>query len=159
MPIPGCGLLVEVRLTEPLLLCLLLPGRVQVLNDFEAVGYGIPALEADDVVAINDVPAKPLVGVKHGLDPVVWHCRCLTECSTTAQGVLLSIQYWDVGHVTVARFAAHTVAVHVAVCCQAPKAVMGPGTGLGAAQLMWDSGVNAYKVWPGAQQLLVLLGW
>lgn len=27
---------------------------------------------------------------------------------------------------------------------------MGPGTGLGAAQLMWDTGLNAYKVWPGA---------
>lgn len=33
---------------------------------------------------------------------------------------------------------------------QAPKVVMGPGTGLGAAQLMWDDGQQAYKVWPGA---------
>lgn len=36
------------------------------------------------------------------------------------------------------------------VCMQAPKVVMGPGTGLGAAQLMWDTGLGAYKVWPGA---------
>lgn len=28
---------------------------------------------------------------------------------------------------------------------------MGPGTGLGAAQLMWDTGMKAYKVWPGKQ--------
>lgn len=33
---------------------------------------------------------------------------------------------------------------------QAPKVVMGPGTGLGAAQLMWDEGRQAYKVWPGS---------
>jgi hypothetical protein len=32
---------------------------------------------------------------------------------------------------------------------QAPKVVMGPGTGLGAAQLMWDDGRQSYKVWPG----------
>lgn len=30
--------------------------RVAVLNDFEAVGYGIPALAASDLVALNDVP-------------------------------------------------------------------------------------------------------
>lgn len=32
---------------------------------------------------------------------------------------------------------------------QAPKCVMGPGTGLGAAQLFWDSGKQAYTVIPG----------
>ncbi|KAG2448952.1 hypothetical protein HYH02_005707 [Chlamydomonas schloesseri] len=65
--------------------------RVALLNDFEAVGYGIPVLGPHDVVALNDVPVQP----------------------------------------------------------KAPKVVMGPGTGLGAAQLMWDTGLNAYKVWPG----------
>jgi hypothetical protein len=30
------------------------------------------------------------------------------------------------------------------------QVVMGPGTGLGAAQLMWDGGAGAYRVWPGA---------
>jgi glucokinase len=64
---------------------------VAVLNDFEAVGYGIPALTAADLVVVNDVPVVP----------------------------------------------------------EAPKVVMGPGTGLGAAQLMWDGGVKAYRVWPG----------
>jgi glucokinase len=33
--------------------------RVAVLNDFEAVGYGIPALESSDLVALNDVPQVP----------------------------------------------------------------------------------------------------
>lgn len=33
---------------------------------------------------------------------------------------------------------------------QAPKVVTGPGTGLGAAQLMWDDAMQAYRVWPGA---------
>ena len=35
------------------------------------------------------------------------------------------------------------------LCVQAAKIVMGPGTGLGAAQLMWDEGREAYKVHPG----------
>ncbi|KAG2501812.1 hypothetical protein HYH03_000311 [Edaphochlamys debaryana] len=64
---------------------------VRLLNDFEAVGYGIPALEPSDLVVLND--AQPLP--------------------------------------------------------EAPKVVMGPGTGLGAAQLMWDTGMKAYRVWPG----------
>eukprot|EP00879_Flechtneria_rotunda_P001740 GHRR01001903.1.p1 GENE.GHRR01001903.1~~GHRR01001903.1.p1 ORF type:complete len:392 (+),score=87.56 GHRR01001903.1:271-1446(+) len=32
---------------------------------------------------------------------------------------------------------------------EAPKVVMGPGTGLGAAQLFWDTGLQNYKVVPG----------
>lgn len=31
---------------------------------------------------------------------------------------------------------------------EAPKVVIGPGTGLGEAQLMWDEGLQDYKVWP-----------
>ena len=31
------------------------------LNDFEAVGYGILALEPKDVVALNDAKVKPQV--------------------------------------------------------------------------------------------------
>lgn len=65
--------------------------KVALLNDFEAVGYGIPALDDSDLVVINDVPRK-------------------------AKG---------------------------------PKVVMGPGTGLGAAQLMWDESQQDYKVWAG----------
>jgi glucokinase len=33
--------------------------KTAVLNDFEAVGYGIPALEPKDLVALNDVPMVP----------------------------------------------------------------------------------------------------
>lgn len=65
--------------------------KAAVLNDFEAVGYGILALGPQDLIDINNIPAKP----------------------------------------------------------QAPKCVMGPGTGLGAAQLFWDTGLGAYKVVPG----------
>jgi glucokinase len=65
--------------------------KVGILNDFEAVGYGIPALDESDIVPINLVPCED----------------------------------------------------------RAPKVVMGPGTGLGAAQLMWDEGQGAYRVWPG----------
>lgn len=66
--------------------------KVSVLNDFEAVGYGVPALGPGDVVPLNP-KATPTP--------------------------------------------------------QAPKCVMGPGTGLGAAQLFWDSGKGGYTVVPG----------
>lgn len=33
--------------------------KTAVLNDFEAVGYGIPALKSEDLVALNDVPIVP----------------------------------------------------------------------------------------------------
>lgn len=33
--------------------------KTAVLNDFEAVGYGIPALESSDLVALNDVELLP----------------------------------------------------------------------------------------------------
>jgi hypothetical protein len=29
--------------------------------------------------------------------------------------------------------------------------VLGPGTGLGAAQLFWDTGMDTYRVWPGGE--------
>eukprot|EP00201_Polytomella_parva_P001363 CAMPEP_0175084510 /NCGR_PEP_ID=MMETSP0052_2-20121109/28099_1 /TAXON_ID=51329 ORGANISM="Polytomella parva, Strain SAG 63-3" /NCGR_SAMPLE_ID=MMETSP0052_2 /ASSEMBLY_ACC=CAM_ASM_000194 /LENGTH=258 /DNA_ID=CAMNT_0016356321 /DNA_START=2224 /DNA_END=3000 /DNA_ORIENTATION=- len=65
--------------------------KVALLNDFEAVGYGIPALDATDLVCLNDAPIHP----------------------------------------------------------HAPKVVMGPGTGLGAAQLFWDDQRHHYRVLPG----------
>lgn len=37
---------------------------------------------------------------------------------------------------------------------QAPKVVMGPGTGLGAAQLIWDQKHRDYQVVPGDGPLL-----
>ncbi|KAI7839959.1 hypothetical protein COHA_006352, partial [Chlorella ohadii] len=62
--------------------------RCTVLNDFEAVGYGVPVLTDGDLVVLHDVPAV------------------------------------DKG----------------------PKAVLGPGTGLGEAQLFWDDATGNYKV-------------
>lgn len=66
--------------------------KVAVLNDFEAVGYGIPTLDDQSLVALNP-----------GAEPV------------RPEG---------------------------------PKVVMGPGTGLGAAQLIWQGGAG-YRVIPG----------
>lgn len=37
--------------------------RAEVLNDFEAVGYGVPVLTDNDLVVLNDVPAEDKVGV------------------------------------------------------------------------------------------------
>lgn len=65
--------------------------KVALLNDFEAIGYGVPVVEAGDIIPINLAATLP----------------------------------------------------------KAPKVVMGPGTGLGAAQLMWDSHLDGYRVWPG----------
>ena len=35
--------------------------RMAVLNDFEACGYGVPALQAEDLFVLNDVPARQKV--------------------------------------------------------------------------------------------------
>ena len=46
-------------------------------------------------------------------------------------------------------------------CLQGPKAVLGPGTGLGEAQLFWDKASRGYKVWPseGAHAQFAPRGW
>ncbi|PSC71239.1 glucokinase [Micractinium conductrix] len=77
--------------------------RCTVLNDFEAIGYGVPVLTDNDLVVLNDVPAE------------------------------------DKG----------------------PKAVLGPGTGLGEAQLFWDDRSNGYKVHAseGAHATFAPRGW
>lgn len=77
--------------------------RSTVLNDFEAVGYGVPVLTDNDLVVLNDVPAE------------------------------------DKG----------------------PKAVLGPGTGLGEAVLFWDDHLNNYKVHAseGAHATFAPRGW
>lgn len=41
-----------------------------ILNDFEAVGYGIPALEESDIVPINMVISEPHVSLSRTLGPV-----------------------------------------------------------------------------------------
>lgn len=35
--------------------------RFAVLNDFAAVGYGVPAVPADDLLTLNDAPVAPEV--------------------------------------------------------------------------------------------------
>lgn len=75
----------------------------KVLNDFEAVGYGVPALDPEHILVLHDVPAEP----------------------------------------------------------KGPKAVLGPGTGLGEAQLFWDDALNAYRVYPseGSHAVFAPRGW
>lgn len=77
--------------------------RMAVLNDFEACGYGVPALQPEDLHILNDVPARP----------------------------------------------------------KAPKACMGPGTGLGQANLYWSENFGSYRVWPseGAHASFAPRGW
>jgi glucokinase len=37
--------------------------HIQLINDFEAVGYGIPAIQAQDVVVLQDRPARPQAAI------------------------------------------------------------------------------------------------
>eukprot|EP00873_Tetraselmis_striata_P042252 jgi/Tetstr1/462516/TSEL_007505.t1 len=64
--------------------------QVGVLNDFEAVGYGVRHVDPENMLVLNDHPEIP----------------------------------------------------------KAPIAVLGPGTGLGEAQLMWDESQGTYRVYP-----------
>ncbi|KAK9843781.1 hypothetical protein WJX81_006046 [Elliptochloris bilobata] len=77
--------------------------RMAVLNDFEANGYGVTAVSEENLVVLNDVPAKQ----------------------------------------------------------KGPKAVLGPGTGLGQAQVLWDEGLGGYRVWPseGSHATFAPRGW
>eukprot|EP00891_Asterochloris_glomerata_P007788 jgi/Astpho2/7788/e_gw1.00117.63.1_t len=77
--------------------------RMAVLNDFEACGYGVPALKEKDYIALNNVKARPM----------------------------------------------------------GPKAVMGPGTGLGQANLYWSQNLDGYRVWPseGSHSSFAPRGW
>ena len=49
------------------------------MNDFEAVGYGVPELRDNDIITLHDVPAHPKVGalqVQLGVKRA-----CLSDCS------------------------------------------------------------------------------
>jgi hypothetical protein len=45
------------------------PGRMAVLNDFEANGYGVTAVSDENVVVLNNVPAKPKARGRRGMQP------------------------------------------------------------------------------------------
>lgn len=74
-----------------------------VLNDFAAVGYGVPAVPPEDLLVLNDAPVAP----------------------------------------------------------EGPKAVLGPGTGLGEAIMVWEEGFGGYRVWPseGSHSAFAPRGW
>lgn len=49
-------------------------------------------------------------------------------------------------------------ALPLALCLQGPKAVLGPGTGLGEALLFWDDSTGGYKVHPSGEAGLSVAG-
>ena len=53
-----------------------------VLNDFEACGYGVPALQPEDLLVLNDVPARQKVSPlqrQHRTEPsIVGTPRCVS---------------------------------------------------------------------------------
>ena len=68
--------------------------RMAVLNDFEACGYGVPALQPEDLLVLNDVPARQKVSPKlHLLNPahrvqlhhVTWRFKSKTFCARPLQ--------------------------------------------------------------------------
>ena len=75
----------------------------RVLNDFEAIGYGVTQLSDDQILKVHDVPRDP----------------------------------------------------------RGPISVLGPGTGLGEAQLFWDEGIDSYRVQPseGSHATFAPRGW
>jgi len=75
----------------------------RVLNDFEAIGYGVTQLKGDQILTIHDVPKEN----------------------------------------------------------KGPIAVLGPGTGLGEAQLFWNDELDDYKVYPseGSHATFAPRGW
>ena len=151
------------------------PGRVALLNDFEAVGYGIPALQPEDLVPLNGTAPQPKVRTHAqatrraqlqpqpqpplrkdtslrlpacvGARPAPGGDRMRHHRSSVLSAHAC---IWHVGKHAARRGTDAPLRRCRAACPQAPKVVTGPGTGLGAAQLMWDEGAQAYKVWPGA---------
>ena len=61
-----------------LLLRLLSCCRFAVLNDFEAIGYGVPVVPEEDLVVLHDAPVSPKVGpvVDYGRNTPVRRGRC-----------------------------------------------------------------------------------
>ena len=53
--------------------------RMAVLNDFEANGYGVTALDEQHVVVLNDVPATEKVSVSE-----YQHCPAIQGCCSEA---------------------------------------------------------------------------
>jgi glucokinase len=56
-----------------------------VLNDFEAVGYGIPALDPKDLVVLNDAPVTPRAP-KVVMGPGARACACCCCCAGARAG-------------------------------------------------------------------------
>ncbi|BDA42706.1 Glucokinase [Coccomyxa sp. Obi] len=112
--------------------------RVAVLNDFEANGYGVTALQPDHLVCLNEVPEVEKVRAPQEM---------LVKSSGRQTLHIPSVQ--------------EKLSIHCMPVQQGPKAVLGPGTGLGEAQLFWDEVQGGYKVWPseGSHAIFAPRGW
>jgi hypothetical protein len=126
------------------LICLLhAAAAAAVLNDFEAVGYGIPALGPDDLVALNDAPMVPKAP-KVSSSSLLMAVSLLSLACPGAAGAF-SCTATD-RQPAVPALLSTTRPVLLAVL----QVVMGPGTGLGAAQLFWDTGLQVRPVVAGS---------
>jgi hypothetical protein len=156
--------------------------RVAVLNDFEAVGYGIPAMAGSDLVALNDVPVaaeapKVVMGewLPQQQSQVSIVCphqpvQCvpsLGQQRPAGRVLHLRSQLLRISPEPRVWLLLMSADIDVESCKQKYSSaqplpllllllllcwfVAGPGTGLGAAQLFWDSGIAGYKVRPSQE--------
>eukprot|EP00798_Chlamydomonas_sp_ICE-L_P029122 gene29122-32340_t len=138
--------------------------RVALLNDFEAVGYGIPVLAEEDVMVVNAATCKEQVDASQTKSTDLRSPSLATQGpifaanSATPDGCTVCDppRWRPCGHGPGTDLGAASddapkvvmgpgTGMGAAQLMWAPKVVMGPGTGLGAAQLMWDSGSASYK--------------
>lgn len=63
--------------------------RMAVLNDFEANGYGVTALDEKHVVVLNDVLATQKVGLIPPALESSWSISVQQTCSTAAQAYIV----------------------------------------------------------------------
>ena len=73
--------------------------RMAVLNDFEACGYGVPALKEKDYIALNNVKARPMVGALTSagrlLQPGVLRTRLPCASHPGTQSLHTRLQVFD----------------------------------------------------------------
>ena len=100
-----------------------------VLNDFEAVGYGVSVVPEEDTLVLND--AAIVSGVRQGID---WKSSAASKVCLLLQTARTHQSYRPIACVySTARSA------------QAPKAVLGPGTGLGEAIMVYERSFGGYR--------------
>ena len=126
--------------------------RMAVLNDFEANGYGVTALDEKHLVVLNDVLSTEKVRVSSHLERKSSE-MAVNIVSPAAQAYTLHCQI--PGVLNLDR------TLRMQQRCRARRLCSGLEQGLGEAQLFWDEIQGGYKVWPseGSHSGFAPRGW